>query len=74
LVDALSDRLPLWLWHSATYLPTTAFKIIRRGNQLADQMGCQIVRERLDAAKQGLKMNDDLFSILCEYHVPINRT
>ncbi|KAJ7890169.1 cytochrome P450 [Mycena olivaceomarginata] len=66
LVDALSDRLPLWLWHAATYLPTTAFKIIRRGNQLADQMGRQIVRERLDAAKQGLKMNDDLFSILLD--------
>ncbi|KAJ7362513.1 cytochrome P450 [Mycena albidolilacea] len=66
LVDALSDRLPLWLWHAATYLPTTAFKIIRRGNELADQMGRQIVRERLDAAKQGLKMNDDLFSILLD--------
>ncbi|KAJ7804509.1 cytochrome P450 [Mycena olivaceomarginata] len=64
LVDALGDWLPIGFWRAATYLPTTTFRTIRRGSYLANQIGRQIVRDRLDAARQGLEMNDDLFSLM----------
>ncbi|KAF7350059.1 Cytochrome P450 [Mycena venus] len=69
LVDALSVRLPLWLLRGAMYLPTPAFKIIRKGKYLAHQIGRRIVRERLDTALQGIEMNDDLFSRLVDPNI-----
>jgi hypothetical protein len=74
LVDALGDWLPIGFWRAATYLPTTTFRTIRRGSYLANQIGRQIVRERLDAARQGLEMNDDLFSLMCEYQISMDWT
>ncbi|KAJ7362526.1 cytochrome P450 [Mycena albidolilacea] len=64
LVDTLGDWLPIRFWRVATHLPTTTFRTIRRGSYLTNQIGRQIVRERLDAARQGLEMNDDLFSLM----------
>jgi hypothetical protein len=65
LADAITGYLPLRAWRAMTYLPTTAFKIVRKQNYLATQFGRQIVREKMDAGRQGLEMNNDLFSLLC---------
>ncbi|KAJ7804521.1 cytochrome P450 [Mycena olivaceomarginata] len=66
LVDALSLRLPLWLWPAAIYLPTTAFNVMRRSKHLANKVGHETVDKRLNAVRRGLEMNNDLFSRLLD--------
>ncbi|KAJ7895388.1 cytochrome P450 [Mycena leptocephala] len=73
LLDALSLRLPLWLLRAmARYLPTSAFKAMREGRYLAENIGHRIVRERAGAAHKGGDMDDDLFSHLLDPDVPDN--
>ncbi|KAF8175963.1 cytochrome P450 [Mycena galopus ATCC 62051] len=64
LVEALSAGFPMWLWRAGMALPTTTFKIFRKLRYLTDQLARRIIRERRDAATQGLEMNDDYFSDL----------
>ncbi|KAF7354135.1 Cytochrome P450 [Mycena venus] len=73
LLDALSLRFPLWLLRAtAKYLPTSAFKAMREGRYLAENIGHRIIRERVDAAHRGVDMDDDLFSHLLDPDVPNN--
>ncbi|KAJ7435478.1 cytochrome P450 [Mycena galericulata] len=73
LVDAISLRLPMWLLHAiATYLPTSAFKAMREGRYLAENIGHRIVQERADVVHRGADMDDDLFSHLLNPDVPDN--
>ncbi|KAJ7106642.1 cytochrome P450 [Mycena epipterygia] len=55
LADAIAEWLPVWLLRTAIYLPTAAFKALRQANHVAKQLGDQIVREKLQEAKQGLE-------------------
>ncbi|KAJ7082294.1 cytochrome P450 [Mycena epipterygia] len=64
LADAIAARLPVWLSRTAIYLPTVAFKALRKAKYGSKQLGDQIVREKLQAAKQGLEMNTDVYSLL----------
>ncbi|KAJ7458483.1 cytochrome P450 [Mycena latifolia] len=64
LADAIGSRLPGWLWRAAIYLPTAAAAIVRREKALASQVGGRIVQEKVNAAKLGLEINNDLFSLL----------
>ncbi|KAJ7122199.1 cytochrome P450 [Mycena epipterygia] len=64
IADAIGARLPRWLLRMAIYLPTTTFKAVRRARLLANDIGRQIARDKMDAAKQGLEMNIDVFSLL----------
>ncbi|KAJ7103858.1 cytochrome P450, partial [Mycena epipterygia] len=63
-VYAIGARFPGWLLGMVTYLPTTAFKALRKARYLANRVGGQIARAKMDAARQGLEMNADLFSLL----------
>jgi hypothetical protein len=56
--------LPTWIWRAAVYLPTEAFDVVRREKYLAKEIGGRIVREKMEAARQGLEINNDLFSLL----------
>ncbi|KAJ6527707.1 cytochrome P450 [Mycena capillaripes] len=67
LADAIGSRLPGWLWRAAIYLPTAAAAVVRKQNSLANQVGGRIVQDKVDAAKQGLEINNDLFSLLRKY-------
>ncbi|KAJ7798910.1 cytochrome P450 [Mycena olivaceomarginata] len=64
LVEALSAGFPMWLWRAGMALLTTTFKIFSKLRYLTDQLARRIIRERRDAATQGLEMNDDYFSDL----------
>ncbi|KAJ7113163.1 cytochrome P450 [Mycena epipterygia] len=64
LADAIAERLPVWLSRTAIYLPTAAFKALRKGKSVARQLGDHIVREKVQAAKQGLEMDTDVYSLL----------
>ncbi|KAJ7091708.1 cytochrome P450 [Mycena crocata] len=64
LADTIGGKFPLWVWRAATYLPTPAFRSIRRETLLAARLGRRIVRDKMDAAKQGLDTDADLFGVL----------
>ncbi|KAJ7479482.1 cytochrome P450 [Mycena latifolia] len=64
LADAIGVHLPAWFWRAAIYLPTKAFKVIRKERYLADRIGHQIVQEKVEAARQGLDINNDFFGLL----------
>ncbi|KAJ7090666.1 cytochrome P450 [Mycena epipterygia] len=64
LADAIASRLPVWLSRTAIYFPTAAFTALRKAKYVAKQLGDQVVREKLQAAKQGLEMNTDVYSLL----------
>ncbi|KAF7344262.1 Cytochrome P450 [Mycena venus] len=64
LADAIGSYLPAWVWRAAIYLPTTGAVVARKERFFAKQVGDRIVQEKIDAAEQGLEMNNDLFSFL----------
>ncbi|KAJ7848407.1 cytochrome P450 [Mycena leptocephala] len=64
LADTIGSQLPTWLWRAAVYLLTKAFNAVRRERYLAKQIGSRIVREKMETARQGLEINNDLFSLL----------
>ncbi|KAJ6536352.1 cytochrome P450 [Mycena capillaripes] len=64
LADSIGSRLPTWLWRAAINLPTQASTIARTERSLAKKVGGRLVQEKLDAARLGLEMNNDLFSTL----------
>ncbi|KAJ7927255.1 cytochrome P450 [Mycena leptocephala] len=66
LADAIGPQLPTWLWRAAVHLPTKAFDVIRREQYLAKQIEGRIVQEKMEATRQGLEINNDLFSLLGE--------
>ncbi|KAJ7091293.1 cytochrome P450 [Mycena crocata] len=64
LGDALGSRLPTWILDAAVRLPTASFKTLRRERELANRLGRKIAREKLEAAKQGLEPDHDVYSLL----------
>jgi hypothetical protein len=65
---SLGARLPKWIWRLASSFPSATFKVIRTTNHLSNQLGKQIVQEKLDAARQGLDINTDVFGMLREFY------
>ncbi|KAJ7238826.1 cytochrome P450 [Mycena haematopus] len=64
LADAIGFHLPRWFWRTAMHLPTATFNAACTTRQLAKRVGGMIVRDKMDAANQGLEISDDLFSRL----------
>ncbi|KAF7340248.1 Cytochrome P450 [Mycena venus] len=64
LIEAIGAYLPKWIWRATMHLPITAVSTLRKGKHLADRIGGRIARERIDAMKQGLDVETDLFSVL----------
>ncbi|KAJ7479483.1 cytochrome P450 [Mycena latifolia] len=64
LADAIGANFPAWFWRAVMYLPTKSFKVIRKERYLADRIGHQIVQEKVEAARQGLDINNDFFGLL----------
>ncbi|KAJ7930607.1 cytochrome P450 [Mycena leptocephala] len=63
---SLGARLPKWIWRLASSFPSATFKVIRTTNRLSNRLGKQIVQEKLDAARQGLDINTDVFGMLLD--------
>ncbi|KAJ6522716.1 cytochrome P450, partial [Mycena capillaripes] len=64
LIDAIRVRLPSWVSVIASFLPTSAFTVIRKNRYLASQLGSRIVHEKLDAARKGLDIDSDIYGLL----------
>ncbi|KAJ6465396.1 cytochrome P450 [Mycena sanguinolenta] len=70
LSDAVSVRLPKWILKAAIRLPTTTFNIIRNAKAVAKELGRTIIREKMDAARQGSVAETDVFDILLDLGNP----
>ncbi|KAJ7662846.1 cytochrome P450 [Mycena polygramma] len=68
LGDAIGARLPSWLTRAIIHLPTRTFRAVRTAKYLADRIGTQSVREKRDAASQGLETDADLYGQLLDLH------
>ncbi|KAJ7764225.1 cytochrome P450 [Mycena metata] len=64
LADAVTSRLPAWLFRAAARLPTPTLKTIRAAKRLAYELGDRIVQEKRAAARDGLDTDGDLFGVL----------
>ncbi|KAJ7190727.1 cytochrome P450 [Mycena pura] len=64
LFDAISNLLPGWILRHAVYLPIKHFRVVRTQLHLANREGWRLVREKTEAAKQGLETGGDLYSVL----------
>jgi hypothetical protein len=67
LAEAISARLPKSARRAVIHLPTQTFKVLRAINRLTDTLGKQVVREKKDAARQGLDIGTDLYGQLRAY-------
>ncbi|KAK7044320.1 cytochrome P450 [Favolaschia claudopus] len=70
LVDAVGFHLPGWFWRIVMRLPTATFNTARTVRSLATEIGGRIVREKIDATRKGLEINQDLFSRLVNPESP----
>ncbi|KAJ7627929.1 cytochrome P450 [Mycena polygramma] len=61
---AIAARLPKFVLRAAMDFPTSASRVLHTVKHLADQIGRQIVREKMDAARQGSGSETDIFDIL----------
>ncbi|KAF7366136.1 Cytochrome P450 [Mycena venus] len=64
LANAVGALLPTSVFNAVGYLPTTAFRAIRKGKYLAEDLGRRVVREKMNAARQGLEIDSDVYSQL----------
>ncbi|KAF7356160.1 Cytochrome P450 [Mycena venus] len=68
VADAIGARLPGWVWRAAIHLPTATCKAIRTAKRLANELGNQVLREKREAAEQGLDIDTDLYGRLLDLH------
>ncbi|KAJ7926353.1 cytochrome P450 [Mycena leptocephala] len=64
LADAIGSRLPSWVLMAASYLPTSAFAVLRKTRFLTKQLGSRIIRDKMDAARKGLDIDNDIYGSL----------
>ncbi|KAJ7187437.1 cytochrome P450 [Mycena pura] len=64
LFDAIGALLPGWFMRHAVHLPIKHFRLMRAQLNLANREGWRLVREKTEAAKQGLETGGDLYSVL----------
>ncbi|KAJ7883949.1 cytochrome P450 [Mycena leptocephala] len=64
LAHAVATGLPTRIRDAAIRLPTRTYKILLTSQLLASNLGNQLVREKTDAARQGLGTNADFYSQL----------
>jgi len=63
LFDAIGSMLPGWFLRHALYLPIKTFNVVRAQRRLAFRQGWRLVREKAEAAKHGLEL-EDMYSVL----------
>ncbi|KAJ7883951.1 cytochrome P450 [Mycena leptocephala] len=66
LAHAIATGLPTRIRDAAIRLPTQTYKTLRTSQLLASNLGNQLVREKMDAARQGLGTNVDFYSQLVD--------
>ncbi|KAJ7893044.1 cytochrome P450 [Mycena leptocephala] len=66
VADSISTRLPTWVRRAAINIPTQTFRVIRATKRLSEALGAQVVREKTDAAQQGLEIDTDFYGHLVE--------
>ncbi|KAJ7192284.1 cytochrome P450 [Mycena pura] len=64
LFDGIGSLLPAWFLSNAVHLPIKTFSLLRTQLHLANREGWRLVREKSEAAKQGLETDGDLYSVL----------
>jgi len=64
LFDGIGSLLPAWFLSNAVHLPIKTFSLLRTQLSLANREGWRLVREKSEAAKQGLGTDGDLYSVL----------
>ncbi|KAF7328879.1 Cytochrome P450 [Mycena venus] len=64
LADAIGASLPSWVLTAASYLPTSAFTVLRKTRFLSKQLGSRIIRDKMDAARKGLDVDNDIYGSL----------
>ncbi|KAJ6546674.1 cytochrome P450 [Mycena vulgaris] len=64
LANALGALLPTSVFNAAIYLPTSAFRAVRKAKYLAEDLGRRVVREKMAAARQGLEIDSDVYGQL----------
>ncbi|KAF8202631.1 cytochrome P450 [Mycena galopus ATCC 62051] len=63
-----SAIIPRVLLSAGAYLPTPAFKAIRRAKYLSNQIGSRVVQDKKNAADQGMAINTDVYGELLARH------
>ncbi|KAJ7769724.1 cytochrome P450 [Mycena olivaceomarginata] len=66
LTNALGALLPTSVFNAAGYLPTTAFRAFHKAKYLTENLGRRVVQDRMNAARQGLEIDSDVYSRLPE--------
>jgi hypothetical protein len=66
LADAIGARLPSWVLMAASHLPTSAFTVLWKTRFLAKRLGSRIIRDKMDAARKGLDIDNDIYGSLRE--------
>lgn len=65
LYEGIGMLIPMWLFKVATtHLPTKLFKMVRRANQIAFQIGRNVVREKKKGMEIGLDVDTDVIGAL----------
>ncbi|KAF8210037.1 cytochrome P450 [Mycena galopus ATCC 62051] len=64
LADAIGASLPSWVLMAASYLPTSAFAVLWKTRFLAKELGSRIIRDKMDAARKGLDIDNDIYGSL----------
>ncbi|KAJ7230142.1 cytochrome P450 [Mycena pura] len=63
LFEGMGSMLPGWFLRHALYLPIKTFNVVRAQRMLAYRQGWRLVREKAEAAKHGLEL-EDMYSVL----------
>ncbi|KAJ7268173.1 cytochrome P450 [Mycena haematopus] len=66
--NAVTVRLPKWVFKAVMRLPTTTFNIIRTAKAHANELGKKVIREKMDAAREGsvAETARDVFDLLLD--------
>jgi hypothetical protein len=62
LADVLLAYIPAPILRLALFIPTTAFRVIRKSKNLTNQLGERLVNDKLETSRRGLEMGNDVYS------------
>ncbi|KAJ7215187.1 cytochrome P450 [Mycena rebaudengoi] len=62
LADVLLAYIPAPILRLALFIPTTAFRVIRKSKNLTNQLGERLVNDKLETSRRGLEMDNDVYS------------
>nr|GAT48038.1 cytochrome P450 [Mycena chlorophos] len=74
LIDAVAAHLPVPFLRATLYLPGQAMATVRKGRMLADQLGWDVISEKMEAVKRGLDVSGDFFGQLVGGRDSVSKT